>query len=626
MSGLSKDKYPKLLERKISPNNFIFTSRMEKKPNYSLWILWMICIGFMALRLGIPRWATNNVLAVLSWDVMGYYLYLPATFIYQDLKDLLFAQEIIDTYHNTSSFYQAHEVENGNKVMKYTMGLSLCYLPFFLLGHTAAWLFNFPMDGFSAPYQFFIGISPIVYTMIGLFLLRKVLLRYFSEWAVGLSFLLMAFGTNWIQYVVIDGAMAHSYLFFFYALIIYLTQKWHDHPNIKQALFMGFVIGWSCVIRPTELIMVLIPLFWGVHDKASFYWKVNLIKTHFSHILCIGLMMALAALPQFLYWKWITGDFIHYTYKEEGFNWLDPKFKDVLLGYKKGLFLYTPLAVIPFLGFIFLWKKAKKIFWPTFLFTLINLYIISSWSTWWYAGSFSCRAVVQSYAVLMIPLAAFFAFILKSKFGRMLSLVIIVPLVFLNGFQLWQYNEGIIHPEDMTKHYYYAIFGKSKVTQSEMMMLDTKNRIENIDNYQSEMLRLESFESIQNAEDNQGYKGTKGWKQTQEKTEGSILIPIDSMGLNQEDWLKISVRFKAPHGAFHSFLSLTTLQQKEVLLWEGVRLQHYLSKYNEWNQVWFYFPLSKAQNAQAIEVYITNNGHAQYFIDDLQVERLKPKH
>ena len=42
----------------------------------------------------------------LSWDVFGYYLYLPATFIYHDLglKDVSIIHEIIEKYNNTATF------------------------------------------------------------------------------------------------------------------------------------------------------------------------------------------------------------------------------------------------------------------------------------------------------------------------------------------------------------------------------------------------------------------------------------------------------------------------------------------------------------------------------------------
>lgn len=66
---------------------------------------------------------------ILSWDVFGYYLYLPFKFIYHDLgltNDSV-VHSIIAEYQNTGTFYQASKLPNGNYVMKYSMGISfLC--------------------------------------------------------------------------------------------------------------------------------------------------------------------------------------------------------------------------------------------------------------------------------------------------------------------------------------------------------------------------------------------------------------------------------------------------------------------------------------------------------------------
>ena len=37
-----------------------------------------------------PKWKKSNTEATLSWDVSGYYLYLPAIFIYKDIKKVSF--------------------------------------------------------------------------------------------------------------------------------------------------------------------------------------------------------------------------------------------------------------------------------------------------------------------------------------------------------------------------------------------------------------------------------------------------------------------------------------------------------------------------------------------------------
>jgi len=62
---------------------------------------------------------------MLTWDVFGYYLYLPSYFIHHDiaLQQQEWLTHLLDKYEPTSTLYQAIQIENGNWVMKYSMGM-----------------------------------------------------------------------------------------------------------------------------------------------------------------------------------------------------------------------------------------------------------------------------------------------------------------------------------------------------------------------------------------------------------------------------------------------------------------------------------------------------------------------
>ena len=86
-----------------------------------------------------PKWKLGRSEATISWDVSGYYLYLPATFIYKDLKNLDFYNDVRDKYNFTPDFQQAYlHRENGNYVMKYSMGQAIHLAPFFFCAHLYA--------------------------------------------------------------------------------------------------------------------------------------------------------------------------------------------------------------------------------------------------------------------------------------------------------------------------------------------------------------------------------------------------------------------------------------------------------------------------------------------------------
>jgi len=181
---------------------------------------------------------------ILSWDVFGYYLYLPLKFIYHDLglQNHSILETINNQYNNTSSFYQAMQLPNGEYVMKYSMGLAILYAPFFFSGHLIAMLFHFPMDGFSAPYQYSVFFGGIVYSVAGIIFMTKVLRHFFKDSVVAVVLLIIVFSTNYILHITMYGqnANSHNYLFTAYTLILWFTIKWHENYKRKYLVLLAF--------------------------------------------------------------------------------------------------------------------------------------------------------------------------------------------------------------------------------------------------------------------------------------------------------------------------------------------------------------------------------------------------
>ncbi len=602
------------------------------KKGYSLAAVLIILLGMVVLRLMVPRWDTNNVLAVLSWDVLGYYLYLPAVFVHGDLSQLAFIPEIFETYDPSSSYYQAFPVENGNYLIKYTMGLSLCYLPFFLIGHLVAVLGGWPVDGFSAPYQFAIGVSPLFYAGLAFYLLRKVLLRYFTDVSVALALLVLVLGSNYVQYVCIDGAMPHGYLFAMYAAVIYLTMRWHDTPNTWIAILIGFLIGWSTLIRPTEAIMGMIPLFWGVTNWKELKEKIVLLLQYKWQVVLLVVFAFLPILPQLLYWKYISGDFIYYTYKDEGFDWMYPHFRDVLLGFRKGWLIYTPLMWLPLLGFPFLYKKAKPIFAALFLFFLLNLYVVCSWSIWWYQGSYSCRALVQSYPVLAFPLAAFFMWLVRKKLVFLLSSVLIVGLFLLNNFQLWQYNQNIIKPNGISLAYYKAIFGKTEIQKQDLVLLDTDETISDESKYNKTLIKLVDLEqdtADANVMTGEGHSGNRFYQSSNKNNfQKTISFKRSAFPADADTWLKLGIWCHTQWGNHYvSFVTSCATEDKKPIKWVGIELGKFINNGEDrWEYIHYYYKLPPPRdNDYLVEIYVYNVGETAILWDDLTIETLTPR-
>ena len=400
----------------------------------------------------------------IAWDDFGYYLYLPQIFIHHDLAIKNFApvDSALKEYEPSDVFYQAHKTETGNWLIRYTPGVALINLPGFLIAHYYALHSHYDADGYTTPYVAAIFIVYYLIVIFGFWQLRNVLLDFFSDRLAAITLLLIVFGTNLLQALPKYALNTHGYLFALYAWLLHLTIKLHRSPDKRNSFWLGFCLGLIILIRPTDGLATLIPLLWPVNGKIN---PIQKIKTFFKSGISIWarflVPFLILSLISPIYWKVYAGHFFYNSYQNngEGLDLLSPHTLDFLFSFRKGWFIYTPMALLSLFGFYKFYKTCRSRFWPIFTFILVDIYIVSSWTCWWYAGSFSQRPMVQIMAVVAIPLG----FLLKSIFSssgfkKFSGILLIAVVTLFNIFQTYQFNVGIIHPSRMTRAYYFASF------------------------------------------------------------------------------------------------------------------------------------------------------------------------
>lgn len=542
-------------------------------------------------------------LKITTWDAYGYYIYLPSFFIYHDATALEWVDDIEKKYSLSGGwFYQAAMQEHNNKyVFKYLGGVSILQIPFFTLGHFYAKNSAYEADGFSAPYQYALGFGVIIYVVLALFLLRHILLKYFDDFVVAITLLLLFLATNIIQYVSFDGAMSHAYIFPLYVLLLYTTIKWHEKPTFFWAALTGFIIGLATICRPTEAIMFLIPLLWGTENKTASKEKWKLVKENKSHIYIALGFGFIGILPQLVYWQYATGFFIHNV--GSAWDFLTPHIR-VLIGWEKGWFIYTPITVF-FMAGLFYIKKfpfRKAVLW----FCLINIYIIISWRDWRYGGSYSTRALVQSYPVFALALAGFISHIMSKKW-RYAFYALGAYLIFVNFFQLKQYYTTVLHYYDMNRKYYSRIYLKKIPSALDMSMLDTKDWIRNEKKFQQKtMLALDSTIYVE---------------AQQNETAELINLELRNDIHLKNSWLKIESKINSSGGFYMGFLN-AQLEVEDSVKHERIRLFRPLTGPNKLNEYAFYMKVPDYFRAGNIRLYIDSNMPGKAVIEDLKISYL----
>lgn len=391
------------------------------------------------------------------WDMYGYYAYLPGLF--QNHGNFNFPAEIL-------SFNMLSP--NGNYMPKYTMGVAILQLPFFLLAWAYSEIAGIQGNAFNQYYAVFQEYGTIIYVLTGLWLIRKVLMRYYSEFVVTFTMFVTLYGSLLFHYTFVQAEMAHAYLFFLFCVFIFLVQKWHDQPSRTTTVKLALTLGLISLVRPTEIFIAVFFLLWDVKSMQQLFKKAKSLVTNWQFLSTMLAGGIVVWIPQLIFWKIYTGEWLFDSYQNERFFWFDPQIINVLFSYRKGWFVYTPIIFLVVIGLFALKKSGSPLTgFGIGIVTFLMIYIYSCWWTWDYGGCYGAREFTQHIAYLVFPLAALFerlfnlnyVFVLK-RFAGLVVVAFCFLAVTLTIGQSYQFQvQRKIDPSRMSKGIYWELFG-----------------------------------------------------------------------------------------------------------------------------------------------------------------------
>ncbi|HCS21678.1 MAG TPA: hypothetical protein DIW47_14160 [Bacteroidetes bacterium] len=613
-----------------------------KQAKYSLGVLLLSMAVIFIIRVVIADSANS-----LTWDVFGYYLYLPAYFIYDDptLQNMDWVNHIIETYHSTGTLYQAVQVESGNWVMRYPGGLAVLNLPAFLVADILAEPLGYVRDGFSKPYQFAWVFGSMLYAFLGLIFSRKLLLKYFSDsWTAGILVLLV-FGTNYLEIATYANPLSHNFLFALYAVALYKISGWSEKIPAGSALFVGILIGLITMCRPNEGLFILVPLLWKSAPWSTTRPYLAFLKANLKALLSAALGLLLGGLPQLLYWKYASGQWFYYSYQDNGvgFDFFAPHTWEFLFSYRKGWFVYTPLMFLATIGFIRLYHVNRQLFIPFFTFFLISLYIVSSWTVWWYGGgSYSSRSMASAYLIMAFPLGYVLMW-LKER-GSLVwisTLVIVVLMTILNLFQFWQFKAKIIDGERMTGAYYWQIFGKTSIPKgAEKLLLVERQAVahERMPDDTSELSRSVLFEEWLGTSSGQENQVKLNWPDGSREAvcqldESHSFTRAFEMGYEEITskeyaWLRVSAEIYIPDSVNAEPPMLVThfMYKERQYKYTTTEYLGPTLKRGEWQRISMDYMTPEVRNkADKVKIYLWYRGKDPIYARNLEVIKYEPK-
>ena len=398
-----------------------------------------------------------NYRSQLWADKAGYYVYLPATFIYgyatSGWPDSL-DTKTGDGFHIDKTL--------GKITTKYSCGVAILQLPFFIGAYLLSTINESSGDGFNHIFHKAIDVAGAFYLTLGLLLLALILIKRFTGIITLIVILALVGCTNLYYYGIDETGMSHIYSFGLFAAFLYLifTTDFMRRSNVFSYIIFGIIAALIVLVRPTNVLFLSAYLYLdlGSGDTPG---RRCLRLLSIKGIGLISLSSFVIFIPQLIYWEYAFGELLSYSYQKEGFNWLHPKMICIWFSPNNGLFLYTPIYLILVGCQITIIKSnGRKMAYTLILFIIIS-YVFSAWWDWSFGCSYGSRNFVEYLALFCLPLAEFIQ--ISRRNTKLYLTIIFALLAALNLKMIYTYDECFFGLSDWDfERFVHLIIGPTK--------------------------------------------------------------------------------------------------------------------------------------------------------------------
>lgn len=369
-----------------------------------------------------------------AYDGLGYYQWLPTTFFDQSFNWM----------------FWCHKIAEGKAISLFTLGVALLQLPFFLLGHWMAWVFNYPMTGFEPPYAVAMMAGAATYTGFGAVLAYKIARRYATTPAALLAVLLIYSGSNLFFYATQSPLMSHVYSFFLVALFCWCALRVIDGPQPWQVMVFLFSGAMLVLVRQSNVFVFIFPVWMAGSSTAGIRGAGRNLLVQRGPLV-LGLVLGLVPwVLQSIYWHHITGHWYAngYAYKEEYFDFGKMVPGMVLFSPRNGWFSYSPLfLLVVAVLLVRAWRNTRPAR-PVLLILALTILLYSAWWCWWLGGGYGYRALIDLYALLTIPLAWFFRSVMRRSLTTQVTVALMVCLIVHLNFGMMEHFRFDVFSDD----------------------------------------------------------------------------------------------------------------------------------------------------------------------------------
>ncbi len=379
-----------------------------------------------------PQTRTPGYYTVQNFDPAddaGYYAYLRSGVIDGDFD-----------FYNERIFYHRDRIATtGYTVNFWYIGAPILWLPFFLLGHALALLYSalgYPvaLDGYSFPYLAATSLGSSMFVLLGMFLCFECLKKFFPKNTGLASTLVLLTATCLPYYAFIRNRMSHSGDFALAFLFLLLCLNLRERPERSNSYFLllGAVLGMLVDLRYISIVYGLLPIC--LLAEMKFSKNAAAVPNQLGTKVALAFVgLAVAVLPQLVYWKTIHGvfsSFNPFTVVVRDVPSYFASIKNLFFGPVRGLFFGEPIWLFGLAGMLLFFKRDR---WlggaglAIFAGFCVAPIVVGD------SASFGERYMIPAFPFLALGLGSLCQTLSEKKLGALLAVVAAI-------LSAWLYN------------------------------------------------------------------------------------------------------------------------------------------------------------------------------------------
>lgn len=400
-------------------------------------------------------------------DGIGYYAHLRSPLIDHNLayatdwKDphlierLAYPRDWKDP-HEVDRNLMKHVWENpvrrpGHVPNYFSVGPAILWSPFLVSTHVVMLTLSHlgvhvAPDGKSRPYMAVMAMATALYGFAGLCIAFSIARRFVDErWAFWAT-VGVWFGTSLPVYMYVHPSWPHAPSAFATSLFLWYWLRTRQARTGRQWLILGLLAGLMIEVYYLHVAFLLAPL-WEAACAYVVLWRDRadglnrtgkILRLHLLGVL--GALVAL--LPTFITRQIVFGSpFSVGPYSLRLWNWSAPAFGKVLFSASHGLLVFTPIVLLAFLGFFYLYRLNRTVGTICLSVVLAFYGLVSSYPGWSGVFGFGNRYFVSLTPLFVLGLACALAFAERWWRDHRRASLRLVPLILI--FVIW--NLGLVY-------------------------------------------------------------------------------------------------------------------------------------------------------------------------------------